>query len=180
MSSLQRTQRLCCRGQKFEYLHHSPCFELLQILNRTNVSVFLSSTQKHTQLCSLSFIHPQTLETPGFLYLCSLPGYRAQVWIAYSSGCQADLTFLPSHHQLQAFRSSSRTGGGSCSTPDPAVRGWQAESPALCWQSSVQVTMSCGKFSHLFLCSHLPKTFLHNLPPTDSGPVPHSSAQPCC
>lgn len=51
MSSLQRTQRLRCRGQKFVCLHHSPCFELLHILNRTNVSVFLSSTRS-THSCA--------------------------------------------------------------------------------------------------------------------------------
>lgn len=156
-----------------------PASSFSQILNRTNLSVFLSSTQNHTQLWPLSFIHPQTLEICGFLYLCSLPGY-IQLYIAFSRACQAALTFLPSHQQLQASHSSSCTGGGSGSTADPAVRGWQAASPALGWQSSVQVTMSCGTFSHLFLCSHLSKTFLYDLPPTNTGQILHSSAQPCC
>lgn len=65
----KRTLRLHGHGQKSGCSHPSPCYMLLQMLNRPDLTVFLNDAQKHTQLSErpLPFSHPQTLELSSFL-----------------------------------------------------------------------------------------------------------------
>lgn len=85
-----------------------------------------------------------------FKNLYSFPGYTALIWVAYSWAHQADLTeSYPATNFRHCVPPPAQAKNGSCSISEPARRCWQATCPALCWQSSVQVTVSYRKLSHL-------------------------------
>lgn len=111
-----------------------------------------------------------------FKKLYSFPGYTALIWVAYSWAHQADLTeSYPATNFRHCVPPLAQAKNGSCSISEPARRCWQATCPALCWQSSVQVTVSYRKLSNL----SRPVTFPRHccttcLPVTWAHPSPSS------
>lgn len=155
-------------GQKFGCSHPSPCRVLPPDFKQAKSECLSEWCPKaHTAAIRLvPFLHPSSnrgdimiSQLNRFKNLYSLPGYTALIWVAYSWARQADLT--ESSYPATNFRLRAPppawAGDGSCSISEPAGRCQQAARPALCWQSSVQVTASYGKLSHLFLSSHLSK-----------------------
>ena len=167
-------------GQKFGCSLPSPCCMLPPDFKQAKFEcVPERCPEAHTAVIRLvPFLHPSSnlgditiSQLNRFKNLYTLLGYTALIWVAYSWACQADLT--ESSYPATNFRYHAPppawAGDGSCSISEPAGRCWQSAYPALCWQSSVQVTLSYGKLSHLFLSSHLSKTFLHDPPCSDMG-----------
>lgn len=167
-------------GQKFGCSYPSYCCVLPPDFKQAKFECLSEwCREAHTAVIrQVPFLHPfsnlgdtMISQLNRFKNLYSLPGYTAQIWVAFSWACQADLTesSYPATNLRHHAPPPTWAGEGSCSISESAGRCQEAACPALCWQSSVQVTVSYRKLSQLFLSSHLSKIFLHDLPPSDMG-----------
>lgn len=106
-------------GQKFGCSYPSYCCVLPPDFKQAKFECLSEwCREAHTAVIrQVPFLHPfsnlgdtMISQLNRFKNLYSLPGYTAQIWVAFSWACQADLRVLLPCHQLEAPCSSSHMG----------------------------------------------------------------------